>query len=206
MGRRPRYVSHPAKARVLRVPPRGRAPAAAHQHARRDRARAPLPQHGDPSLLPRARLLLGAHADRDGQRRRGCRRDVPRQHARPRQPVGGPAHARGARRLQPGLLRPRGVSHRERSAQRRDVLPGAVEGLHLRPDVPRREQQHQPPPRRVLDDRARDRVRRSAGRCRSGRVVPQVHPHGAAERARRRPEVLRRTRSTRAASRASKRS
>ena len=55
----------------------------------------------------------------------------------------------------------RGVPHRQRPAERRDLLPGAVEGLHLRADVPRREQQHQPPPRRVLDGRARDRVRRS---------------------------------------------
>ena len=37
----------------------------------------------------------------------------------------------------------------------------AVEGLHVRPDVPRREQQHQPPPRRVLDGRAGARLRRS---------------------------------------------
>jgi asparaginyl-tRNA synthetase len=29
-----------------------------------------------------------------------------------------------------------------------------LEGLHVRADVPRREQQHQPPPRRVLDGRA----------------------------------------------------
>ena len=68
----------------------------------------------------------------------------------------------------------------------------AVEGLHVRPDVPRREQQHQPPPRRVLDDRAGDRVRRSRRRRRPRRGVPQVHLHGAAERARRRHEVLRR--------------
>ena len=105
VGRRPRGLSDSAEARVVRVPARGGAPAAAHQHARRGRARAPLPQHGDPPLLPRARLLLGAHADHHGQRCRGRRRDVPRQHARPRQPVGDPAHAGRAHRLQPGLLR-----------------------------------------------------------------------------------------------------
>ena len=38
------------------------------------------------------------------------------------------------------------------------------QGLHVRPDVPRRELQHQPPPRRVLDDRAGDRLRRSRRR------------------------------------------
>ena len=40
-----------------------------------------------------------------------------------------------------------------------------TQGLHVRADVPRRELEHQPPPRRVLDDRAGDRVRRSLGRC-----------------------------------------
>ena len=59
-----------------------------------------------------------------------------------------------------GLLRPRDVPDGLRPAERRDVLHGAVEGLHVRPHVPRRELEHQPPPRRVLDDRARDRVRR----------------------------------------------
>ena len=91
-----------------------------------------------------------------------------------------------------GLLRQGSVPDRQRPAERRDLLPGAVEGLHLRADVPRREQQHQPPPGRVLDGRAGDRVRRSRRRRRPRRVVPQVHPHRAAERARRRHEVLRR--------------
>ena len=67
-------------------------------------------------------------------------------------------------RLRAGLLRARGVPHRVRPAQRRGVLPRAVEGLHVRPDVPRRELEHEPAPRRVLDDRARDRVRRSRRR------------------------------------------
>ena len=69
----------------------------------------------------------------------------------------------------------------------------AVEGLHVRPDVPRREQQHQPPPRRVLDGGARDRVRRSGRRRRPRRIVPEIHPRRSAERARRRHEVLRRS-------------
>ena len=68
----------------------------------------------------------------------------------------------GKDRLRAGLLRPRGLPHRLGPAQRRDLLHGAVQGLHVRPDVPRRELQHQPPPRGVLDDRAGDRVRRSA--------------------------------------------
>src|ERR1700747_2463694 len=32
------------------------------------------------------------------------------------------------------------------------------QSLHIRPDLPRRELEHQPPPRRVQDDRAGDRV------------------------------------------------
>ena len=66
----------------------------------------------------------------------------------------------GEDRLRPGLLRARDLPHRLRPAQRRVLLPRAVEGLHLRPDLPRRELEHQPAPRRVLDDRARDRLRR----------------------------------------------
>ena len=54
-------------------------------------------------------------------------------------------------------------------AQRRGLLPRAQQGLHVRPDVPRRELQHQPPPRRVLDDRAGDRLRRPRGRRRRWR-------------------------------------
>ena len=42
-----------------------------------------------------------------------------------------------------------------------------TQGLHLRPDLPRREQQHDAPPRRVLDDRAGDRLRRPRRRTRS---------------------------------------
>src|SRR5437868_3102488 len=51
------------------------------------------------------------------------------------------------------------------AAQRRGVLPRADQGLHLRADLPRRELERQPPPRRVLDDRAGDRVRRPLGQC-----------------------------------------
>ena len=60
----------------------------------------------------------------------------------------------------------RDAPHRVGPAQRRDLLHGAVEGLHVRADVPRRELEHQPPPGRVLDDRARDRVRRPRRRRR----------------------------------------
>ena len=115
------------------------------------------PGHGDPPLLRRARLLLDPHADPHRQRRRGRRRAVPRLDPRPRQP---PADARRRGRLRPGLLRQARLPHRLRPAQRRDVLPGAHQRLHVRAHVPGRELQHQPAPVRVLDGRAGDRVRR----------------------------------------------
>ena len=52
------------------------------------------------------------------------------------------AHARGQGRFRAGLLRQAGLPDRLGPAERRDLLHGAVEGLHLRPDVPRRELQH----------------------------------------------------------------
>ncbi len=194
VGGRPRGVSHPAEEDVVRVPARGGAPAAADQHAWRGRASPSLPQHGHPPLLPRARVLLGAHADHHRERCGRRRRDVPREHARPRESRARcPRTPEGRDRLQPGLLRQGSVPDGQRPAECRNLLPGAVEGLHVRADVPRREQQHEPPPCRVLDGGARDRVRRSVRRRRPRRVVPQIHPYGAAQRARRRHEVLRRS-------------
>ena len=102
LGRRPRDLPHPAEAAHAGVPARGGAPAAAHQHAGRADPGAALPEPGDPSLLPRRRLLLDPHADHHRQRLRRGGGDVPRQHARPRQPA---AHARGQGRLRAGLLR-----------------------------------------------------------------------------------------------------
>ena len=78
-------------------------------------------------------------------------------------------------RLRAGLLRARGVPDGFGAAQCRDLLHGAVEGLHVRADVSRGEFEHQPPPRRVLDDRAGDRVRRPGRRCRSRGGVAQAH-------------------------------
>ena len=106
LGRGPRHLPDLAEAAHLRVPARGGPPAAAHEHLRRGRPRAPLPGAGDPPLLPRARLLLGPHADHHGERLRGRRRDVPGLHARPREPA---AH-RGRRRS---------TSRRTSSASRR---------------------------------------------------------------------------------------
>ena len=78
------------KQHTLRIPARGRAPAAAHEHDRRGDARAPHAEPGGAPVLPRARLLLDPHADHHGLRRRGRRADVPRVDARPGEPA---AHA-----------------------------------------------------------------------------------------------------------------
>ena len=168
LGGRPGHVSDPAEAAHARVPARGRAPAAAHQHDRRGDAGAAHAGAGDPPVLRRARLLLGPHADHHRVGRGGRGGAVPGVDARSRQPA---AHAGGQGRFRAGLLRPRDVPDRVGPAQRRGLLPGADQGLHVRADVPRRELEHQPPPRRVLDDRAGDRVRRSRGRCDAGRGV-----------------------------------
>ena len=189
LGRRPGHLSDPAQAAHHGVPARGRAPAAAHQRDRRGDARAAHARQGDPPLLRRERLLLGQHADHHLVRRRGRGRAVPGVDARSRQPA---AHARGQDRFRQGLLRPRVVPHRVGPAQRRGLLPRAEQGLHLRADVSRREFQHQPASRGVLDDRAGDRVRRSRRRRDAGRGPAQVRVRDAAEGARRRPRLLRR--------------
>ena len=62
-------------------------------------------------------------------------------------------------RLHQRLLAPR-LLHRVRTAQRRGLRLRHGRRLHLRPDIPRGELADGAPPRRVLDDRAGDRVRR----------------------------------------------
>ena len=96
------------------------APAGADQHDRRGGAGPAHAGHGHPPLLRRAWLLLGPHADRDGRRRRGRRRAVPRVHARPGQPA---ADTRRGGRLRAGLLRAPGLPHGVRAAERRELLP-----------------------------------------------------------------------------------
>ena len=80
-----------------------------------------------------------------------------------------PRDAAGKDRLHAGLLRPRDVSHGVGAAQRRGLLPRAIEGLHVRSDVPRGELEHEPAPGRVLDDRAGDRLCRSLATTRLSR-------------------------------------
>ena len=77
------YPISPEAAHV-RVPARGRAPAPADEHVRRGHARAAHAEHGDPPVLPRARVLLDPHADHhDVSDAEGAGADVPREHAGP---------------------------------------------------------------------------------------------------------------------------
>ena len=121
LGRRSRDLPAPAEAAHARVPARGRPPAAAHQRLRRGRPRAAHDRAVDPPLLPRARLPLGPHADHHRQRLRGRGRDVPRHHARPRQPAAHAGRAKSTSR--------RTSSAREAyltvsgQLERRDLLP-----------------------------------------------------------------------------------
>ena len=190
LGRRPRHLPDPAKRHTLEF-----LREVAHLRPRTNTfgavdARAAHAGAGDPPLLPRARLLLGPHADHHRQRRRGrrarcsaCRRSTsPTCRATPEGKVD----------FAQDFFGTRGVPDRLRPAQRRGVLPGAEQGLHVRPDLPRRELEHQPPPRRVLDDRAGDRVRRPRRQRDLAEALPQVHLRDAARRARRRHGVLRR--------------
>ena len=158
LGREPGQLPGLVQAAHDGAPADGGPSAAADQHVRRGRAGARLPVDGRAPLLPRAWFCLGAHADHHHQRRRGGRRDVPRLDARLRQSP--PRRARGHQFLG-RLLRQTGQPHRLGPAQRRGLLPGAQSRVYVRAHVPRREFEHDPPPRRVLDDRARDRLRRS---------------------------------------------
>jgi asparaginyl-tRNA synthetase len=83
-----------------------------------------------------------------------------------------------AGRLRAGLLRARAVPHRVGPAQRRDVLPGAVEGLHVRPDLPRGELQHQPHLAEfwMIEPRSPSPIsrRRHARRARCSSTLPRV--------------------------------
>ena len=172
LGGRPGYLSDSTQAALARVPARGGAFAPAHQRDRRGHAGAAHAGAGDPSVLRRERLFLGQYADHHRLRRRRRGRAVPRVDARPCQPA---AHAAGPGGFRAGFLRPRGVPDGIGAAQRRGLLSRAHQGLHVRPDVSRGKLEHQPPPRRVLDDRAGNRLRRSLGQCDAGGTAAEVH-------------------------------
>ena len=185
----------PPKRHTYRVPARGRAPAArAPTPSARSRACATLPGPGHPPLLPRARLLLDPHADHHGQRCRGRRASCS---ASPRS-IWRTSRARRDGQVdfaqdffgRQAFLTVSGQLNVE------TYCLALTQRLHLRPDLPRRELQHQPPPGRVLDDRAGDRLRRSRRRRRPGRGLPastssapcsneRAGRHGVLRRARR---------------------
>ena len=66
------------------------------------------------------------------------------------------------------------LSHRQRPARRRDLRLRARQGLHVRPDVSRRELEHVAAPGRVLDGRAGDGVLRADRQHGAGRGVPEA--------------------------------
>ena len=159
LGRGPGHLPDPAQAAHDGVPARGGASAAAHQHHS-------APSRGCATRLAQAihryfdeqRFLLGQHADHH-------------HHPTPK----APARCSASRRSTSPICR---APHAGKIDFGKDffgreaflTVSGQLnveayclalsQGLHLRSDVPRRELQHQPPPRRILDDRARDRVRR----------------------------------------------
>ena len=171
---RRRGVSAPEEGALVRVPAHHRPPAAAHQHLRRHRPRAQLRQQVDPRVLPGTGLPLHPHADHHApaiaKGPASCsasRRSTPPSRRCWKGKIdytqdffGKPAYLTVSGQLQGGDLRLR-----------------ARQGLHLRPDVPRRELQHVAAPRRVLDDRAGDGVLRSGRQHDPGRGVPQAHHH-----------------------------
>jgi hypothetical protein len=81
-------------------------------------------------------------------------------------------------RLRARFLQRADVPHRLRAAQRGDVRVRDDLRVHVRAHVPGGELQHHAPPRRVLDDRARDRLRRLEGRhaVRRGLRAPLPEP------------------------------
>ena len=189
LGGRPRHLPRRGQAPHLRVPPRGRPPALADQHLRRRRARPAHARDGHPPLLRRARLLLDPHADHHapdcegaGEMFRVSTLDLANL---PRTPEGAIDYAQDFFG-KPASLTVSGQLNVE------TYCLALSKVYTFGPDLPRRELQHQPPPGRVLDGRAGDRLRRPLRRRRPGGGLPQVHLQGAAGRARRRHEVLRR--------------
>src|SRR5207249_6451660 len=84
-----------------------------------------------------------------------CGRAFSRVHAR----FGEPApRATGQDRFHAGFLWPRDIPDGLRTTQRGGVLPRAVQGLHVRSNLPRREFEHEQASRRILDDRAGNRL------------------------------------------------
>ena len=86
-GREPRPLPGLGQAAHDGAPADGGPPPAPDEHVRRRGAGARLPVDGRPPLFPRARVLLGPHADHHDERRRRRGGDVPGLDARPGQPA-----------------------------------------------------------------------------------------------------------------------
>ena len=100
------------------------------------------------------------------------------------------AQRAGRDRFLQGLLRPAHLPDGERPARGRDLRLRPGQGLHLRPDVPRREQQHLAAPGRVLDGRAGNGLLRADRQHGPGRGVPEAHLQGRSGEVRRGHAVL----------------
>ena len=145
------YPDH-AEGTRRRLPDGPPAPVDSRRAPDRDPARAPRDHQRRPRLLQRPGLHPRRHADLHAGGVRGHDHAVP-----------------GA-----VLRRQHGLPDAERSALQRSQRDGARQGLRVRSDVPRREEQDAPPPHRVLDGRAGDGLRRSQRRHRAGRGADHV--------------------------------
>ncbi len=134
-------------------------------------------EHGVDFLMDRRHLWIrsaapagdSARAPR-GDRRRARLLQQPRLHPRRHADL----HAVGLRGHDDALPRAvlrrhHGLPDAERPALQRGQRDGARPRVLLRPDVPRREIEDAPPPHRVLDGRARGRLRDARRRHRAGR-------------------------------------
>jgi hypothetical protein len=174
------------------VPPRDRAPAPALEPLRRRLPHAQPPGLRRPPVLPAARA--SSTSTRPSSPRATARARA-RCSASPRS-TWAPADDRGGNtstsmRRTSSARRPTSPSA---ASSRGDLRLRAVQHLHLRPHLPRRELQHLPPRGRVLDDRAGDGLLRPRGRHGPRRGIREA-PHPRRPRTlRRRPRVLRQVR------------
>ena len=141
LGRRSRNVPDPAEAAHDGVPARGRAPAAAHEHVRRGR-RACATRSRRRSTASSTSAASSGSTRRSSRRRdcRGRRADVPRH----RRSTSRTCRARPTGRSTSPRTSSAGATYLTVSGQLNveTYCLRAVEGLHVRPDVPRRELEH----------------------------------------------------------------
>ena len=140
LGRGSGNLSDPAQGAFAGIPARGRAPAPAHEPVRRGHARAPLHREGDPPLLPRAAASSGStrrssptsDAEGAGQMFRVSTLDM----------ANLPRDDKGAIDFAQDFFGKEAFLTVSGQLNVEGVLPGAEQGLHVRPDLPRRELEH----------------------------------------------------------------